>query len=964
MVALCAAAGLAEAQNVVGKTKTNVGTGHRVDANTAGVLSVMPKSLHDDLVLWQMFSYSDNSDANYYDLSASGNNGAQTTSSQQPTFSSSVGGHYSFDGVDDSFVVADDASLRITDTLTLSCWLNRSSAGTRDYIFSKGDDIDFWFEIGATDLITLWISATGSSAPTNYDYYREDASSIAIGLWHYVAVTLTASTRDFKIYVNGSESAGTVLGTAQGSIYASTAPLGVGFREKYSDNYFDGQLDDTRIHDRSITAAEVLAIANATAPTYYPYFSTNDYDLADYVDLALWLPFDTDETPDYIDKGPIGNDGAQATASSQPTFSSSDGGVYDFDGVDDFLDHGQDASLVLQTLSVSAWIKTTSTAVGYIFANYDSTGSGEQGYGLRTIISKIQWRVSTASGNPSALTTVTITDDTWTHVVAIHDASSRSVYLNGALDVTDSTSGVTIDYSGNESATTGATQDPALGDHSFYDGALDDVRVYDRALTAAEILDIGNRTGPTYFPYFSTDDYDFDDYMDLALWLPFDTDETPDYIDKGPIGNDGTQATASDQPTFSSDNGGVYSFDGVDDSISIAASTSLNAIGNLMTITAWLKLDAHGWQMILIKGTGAAHPIPFQFSFNPDGDLNFYQSEGGAFVTAIAGTVPVPTNQWTFVAAVNDGSDAFVYINAVQADTDATPATAVDTDTETLGLGANVVAGTSFIDGFLDDVRIYDRGITAAEVLAIANATGPTYFPYFSTDDYDFDEYMDLALWLPFDSDETPDYIDKGPIGNDGVQATASDQPTFSSDNGGVYDFDKVDDYIDVAHSASISFDNDDAFSIVTWVKQDAARIGSSSQMFAKYDGTTGYLNYLSSDKLSLFLQQTGGSRLFVQSTATFTDTNTWYNFASTYDGSSDASGVTLYAQGASTADSHTSDSLAGSIVNSVSGNIGAFGGSSHLWSGLISEVRIYDRVLTAAEVLAIYNNTKATYGL
>jgi len=450
---------------------------------------------------------------------------------------------------------------------------------------------------------------------------------------------------------------------------------------------------------------------------------------------------------------------------------------------------------------------------------------------------------------------------------------------------------------------------------------------------------------------------------DLVLWQMFSYSDNSDanFYDLSTSGNNGAQTTSSQQPTFSSSVGGHYSFDGVDDSISIAASTSLNAIGNLMTITAWLKLDAHGWQMILIKGTGAAHPIPFQFSLNPDGDLNFYQSEGGAFVTAIAGTVPVPTDQWTFVAAVNDGSDAFVYINAVQADTDATPATAVDTDTETLGLGANVVAGTSFIDGFLDDVRIYDRGITAAEVLAIANATGPTYFPYFSTDDYDFDEYMDLALWLPFDSDETPDYIDKGPIGNNGTQSTASQQPTFSS---GVYSFDGVDDYIDVAHSASISFDNDDAFSIVTWVKQDAARIGSSSQMFAKYDGTTGYLNYLSGDKLTLFLQQTGGSRLNVQSTATFTDTNIWYNFASTYDGSSDASGVTLYVQGAATADGHTTDTLAGSIVNSVSGNIGAFGGSSHLWSGLISEVRIYDRVLTAAEVLAIYNNTKATYGL
>jgi len=729
MVALCAAAGLAEAQNVVGKTKTNVGTGHRVDANTAGVLSVMPKSLHDDLVLWQMFSYSDNSDANFYDLSTSGNDGAQTTASQQPSHQTTDGGHYDLDGVDDYFIYA--AQVIPLGAKTIAFWFDSTTSSTVsifDNSASKTANNGTSIYLTSAGLIKF-LSTKGSAGDSRF--VVTGTGDLSDGNWHHVVAAWDGTTdADMaKLYVDGAEDDSETADSTE--VSSATYNLFMGKFNTPYDNFYDGLLDDIRIYDRSITAAEVLAIALAGAATYYPYFSTNDYDLADYVDLALWLPFDSDETPDYIDKGPIGNDGTQATASEQPTFSSDNGGVYSFDGVDDSFVVADDASLrITDTLTLSCWLNRSSAGTrDYIFSKGDDIDFWFE-IGATDLITL--WISATGSSAPTNYDyyredASSIAIGLWHYVAVTLTASTRDfkIYVNGS----ESAGTVLGTAQGSIYASTaplGVGFREKYSDN-YFDGQLDDTRIYDRALSAAEILAIGNRTGSTYYPYFSTDDYDFDDYMDLALWLPFDTDETPDYIDKGPIGNDGSQATASDQPTFSSDNGGVYSFDGVDDSISIAASTSLNAIGNLMTITAWLKLDAHGWQMILIKGTGAAHPIPFQFSFNPDGDLNFYQSEGGAFVTAIAGTVPVPTNQWTFVAAVNDGSDAFVYINAVQADTDATPATAVDTDTETLGLGANVVAGTSFIDGFLDDVRIYDRGITAAEVLAIYNNTKATY---------------------------------------------------------------------------------------------------------------------------------------------------------------------------------------------------------------------------------------------
>ncbi len=82
--------------------------------------------------------------------------------------------------------------------------------------------------------------------------------------------------------------------------------------------------------------------------------------------------------------------------------------------------------------------------------------------------------------------------DAWTHLVGSYDGSTLSVYVDGVLSASRPISGRTC-VSG-EPLAVGAKNNPAEGLlEAFWDGRLDDVRVYDRALGAGEITRLARR---------------------------------------------------------------------------------------------------------------------------------------------------------------------------------------------------------------------------------------------------------------------------------------------------------------------------------------------------------------------------------------------------------------------------------------------------------------------------------------
>jgi hypothetical protein len=173
--------------------------------------------------------------------------------------------------------------------------------------------------------------------------------------------------------------------------------------------------------------------------------------------------------------------------------------------------------------------------------------------------------------------------------------------------------------------------------------------------------------------------------------------------------------------------GGALSFDGTDDWVTAADAAGLDLTTG-MTLEAWVKPAAvGGWQTVLLKeGEDLPHGLSYALYGN-DPTVNrpaAFVNTGGPDLPA-AGTAKLAANTWTHLAATCDGLTLRLYANGVEVRSK--PATEPLRQTgHPLRIGGNAVWGEYF-SGLTDDVRVYDRALTGAEVARdMATPVGPT----------------------------------------------------------------------------------------------------------------------------------------------------------------------------------------------------------------------------------------------
>lgn len=217
-----------------------------------------------------------------------------------------------------------------------------------------------------------------------------------------------------------------------------------------------------------------------------------------------------------------------------------------------------------------------------------------------------------------------------------------------------------------------------------------------------------------------------------------------------------------------------------------------------------------------------------------------------------------------------------------------------------------------------------------------------------------------LKMWQPFCSDKTAGtYYDYGPLGKDGSQATSGDRPTFSSTFGGCYDFDGAasGDNMLIGNVLTLGFDLQD-FTAMTWVKIDVASASCVAFTTRRWELGIGVIAggtaTTSAGELAAYHFDSAVRTLDSNMVAA---TNTWYHLALV---TKDNTGHYFYVNGSLVA----SNSLTADVVY-VSDNcrIGArHDDTGWYWNGMLDDVRLYSRSMTAAQVLAIYNETDAQH--
>ncbi len=163
----------------------------------------------------------------------------------------------------------------------------------------------------------------------------------------------------------------------------------------------------------------------------------------------------------------------------------------DFDGSNDKVTFGTRPSLSGQTdFTISAWIKTTSTAIGTIIQQRDSGIDGQ--YWLRT---NANGTVNFALYGQSAFqfnfsTTATVNDGSWHHITMQRDGADGRIYIDGTQAA--SATGTIRDLSGSIGVALGAD---IRDNNAYFNGSIDEVGIYKRTLTTSEITVLAGGSG-------------------------------------------------------------------------------------------------------------------------------------------------------------------------------------------------------------------------------------------------------------------------------------------------------------------------------------------------------------------------------------------------------------------------------------------------------------------------------------
>ncbi len=217
----------------------------------------------------------------------------------------------------------------------------------------------------------------------------------------------------------------------------------------------------------------------------------------------------------------------------------------------------------------------------------------------------------------------------------------------------------------------------------------------------------------------------------------------------------------------------------------------------------------------------------------------------------------------------------------------------------------------------------------------------------------------DLVGWWNFNEGSGTTARDISGYGNNGTITGATYVDGVPGTGGTALEFDGVGDYVGIDHDEILDMGTGN-FTIAAWVyNQDN---GNEKYILGKMDGVRlGYgLSKVASDRFSATFRKTGtySEAVLAVSTGTIPELNRWFYVVGTLDRKI---GAKIYLNGV--LDGTTNDTkLDGvNIINSSSLRIGALG-AGYFFNGLVDDVRIYNRLLTAQEVQTLYAQTKDKY--
>lgn len=648
-------------------------------------------------------------DGNGVDSSSYGNNGTVTGASVATDRKDSASGALSFNGTSSDYVtIGNPDEMQITGSQTISMWLKPDTFDIRRNPFAKA--------YGGEGTITQETSGTlnyyyGTNGGNGHPYQNiNTGTSLSLDTWTHVLIVRDLDSMELTWYVNGSQTNQTTANYASAIASSNSAFIGRGYVNNYS-----GSIDDVRVYNRAINQAEVQAL-----------YSQYDSKLS-IGDLNAGLVGHWKLDGNAKDATPYSNDGAVTGATSTTDRQDRANGAYEFDGSGDYIDttnlSDELADIPNDDFTVSTWFRSPTnsslpTAISFgvpenwsndLFILYVGEG-GDRGI-------RVWWDGSTRYTYGQH-----IASSDWQHVAMTRTADTIEIYLNGSSIGTGTAAGTWT--------STSVTIGTANSNGSMvqrYTGKLDDMRVYNRALSVDEI----QRLGKTYDSQISLyggggTTSGGSTGAGLVGYWPLDGNAK----DATPYSNHGTVMGAFLAPNRFGQPNMAYEFDR-DGTEKYISNLNLTTYSDSGALSFWIYGDPSLPTQARIFDRFHSPEIVYR----PDGSMavfwildGYSGSDWSLFDMSVSvGTMPL--GQWHHVVLQFNKSECLLklHINNSLEETldldgfDPSRCTGIKAGGD-MNLGWTSRFADSALVGRMDDVRLYNRALSDGEVQQLYNS--------------------------------------------------------------------------------------------------------------------------------------------------------------------------------------------------------------------------------------------------
>ncbi len=894
--------------------------------------------------------------------------------------------------------ISSTTSFESTNARTISAWIKTTSTGTLSssnsivaIIANATPFTGFSLNIGRNTAgkLSYFSGAWKESTLTDYNS----------GEWIHVSVVHNGT--NVAIYKNGVAD-GTFSDV---SITNSQAPLFIG-RERESENrYFNGSIDDVMLFNRALSPTEIANIYALNRSTYNGSKSglvgewNFDNHPSNYLDSSgnnnhgtAYGNATTQVDASYPQNSPYPNlvgywnfdsDMANASNVSAPNkaydlsnlnndglyvgnaFSSNISGIYDdaliLDGNGDYVDAGSNLNLV-NNFTWTAWVKPVSSGTDLIIFGSSSSRSSLK----VSSAGKLVFRYYNAGLFDLLTSSSSIQPDRYYYVTVTKDSVNGSkLYINGTFEGNLS---VTADIGAVSPFKTFLGWDAGS---KYFNGSIDEVMIFDKALTQQEIIDIYNnqsrrfKDSGTIEGKQSTINSGYD-LLELNLTKENNL-------------NTNIQARVGQWNKdlgYKTENSTAFAnFNGNGDYITLPANIGNNA--EKLSVFTWIyPLMTGDKQGLLMKSNeyyfhfNGTNTALYLYNYSASGFGHFYSSNS------------IPLNQWSYVGFTYDSSvsanNTRLYVNGVASGVfTAKGVLANNTNAPQIGY----YTSQKYFNGSIDEVMIFNKSLNSTEISNIYNLNRAEYnlstsglVSYYSfntlsaQDDFGINHGKSYGNTF-YSSINTSDSLNEGLVGYWPLDNTGLNDFSGNGKDGtgygnvatgeGVYNnsgvFDGNGDYI--ASSAVISNQTRNGLTYSTWVRKTGATLSATPGIISGVGSET-YFMYQNTSGLRVYAKnQTSAAQAVVCSNTLIADGN-WHLASVTYD----LATWRIYTDGSLTC---SGTGIIGVLnASSVVGRIGSYtlNAATDFWNGSIDEVMIFNRSLSAMEIKELYLKGRANW--